>query len=213
MIEFICALYNEEEELRDLIEHVAPYVDHLNFVDDGSSDRTSDILEEYRQGPNWHVNYAYIRHTGLCEVARIEALKMCADDSWVLMCDADERFEDLRAIKDWVDSEESKKYTHVWFRQKEYLDGNHTRTYGKVKLFRKNAVHLSPIIHSDPSFDGEGTNLEWVVNHRKTSVKQVMREKEYLSTYNKLLEDGLIDQGQKDWFLSMHYYVRQEPHG
>lgn len=214
MIEFMTTLYNEQEEVQDLINHVEPYVSRLNIVDDGSTDLTRQIL-----GYNWEhsthkkIRFKVIKHTGLCEVARIEALAMCNDASWILLLDADERFEDIRAIKEWLDSEESEKYTHVWFSQKEYLDGNYSRTYGKVKVFRKSVAHFSPIIHSDPQFDGEGANLGWVVKHRKSSVKQVMREKEYIQTYNKLLEEGTIDQGQKEWFLSMHHYVRQEPHG
>lgn len=215
MITFMTTLYNEEHEIMDLMMHVAPYVGAFAVIDDGSTDSTPKLLRQVKafvnEGGYDSFTYKLIPHTGSCELGRIEALKLVPDGSWVIMLDADERFEDgvLPKIVDWIRSDPS--YTHMYFEQREYIDGNHVRTFQKPKVFKKESIHLPEIIHGDPTFDGDPVGLGWVVIHRKTTDKQIRREIEYLATYKKLLDEGKIDQGKHDWFVSMHHYVR--PHG
>lgn len=212
MIEFISAVYNESAEIDDLVQHVYPFVDRINIVDDGSTDDTALKL-------NMHVlsddktTYKTIEHTGLCEVARIHALEMCADDSWVVMLDADERFESpsLSQIVDFV-KEAPDHITHVYFGQKEYIDGVQVAEFAKVKLFKKSAAHLPEVIHRDPSFEGEPYNFGGYVIHRKSREKQIMREMQYIDTYEKLFEEGKVTRSDVNWFKSMHHYVRDR-HG
>ena len=194
-LNFIAALYNEEAEVEDLIDHISPYVEGLYFADDGSTDKTRLLLLTSPQYPD-KVHLRAIEHTGLCEVARIKALETVPDGSWVLMLDADERFAPgvLEDVKAWLRSIDSTKYTHVYFFQEEIIDGVSVRAFQKVKLFRKDSAHLPEMIHADPQFDGDGIYKgEWVVFHRKTSDKQKQREREYLDTYQKLFEEGKID--------------------
>jgi glycosyltransferase involved in cell wall biosynthesis len=229
MLEFISAVYNEEAEIDDLVEHIYPYVDAMHFTDDGSTDTTLDHLgkwwdrfneEYYYNNEDYYTDPLYGKftwhsydHTGLCEVGRIRALEMCDNDSWVLMLDADERFAPgvLEAVVEFCKAP-PEGVTHVYFSQKEFIDGRPITEFAKVKLFKKSAAHLPEIIHRDPTFDGEAYNFGGVVIHRKTHNKQIMRELQYLDTYDKLLDAGKVTQGDVDWFKGMHHYVK-ERHG
>lgn len=214
MIEFIAAVYNEEAEISGLLEHIYPYVEHINIVSDGSTDDTDFILGKLIQTYKT-LNYKRILHTGLPETVKHEALQMVQDGSWALMLDADERFDNhvLEQIRDFVNSDESKDIDYVYFRQVEIIDKVGVREFQKAKLFRKEAISF-PLnnIHADDVFTGNGIFKEdWVVLHRKGSYKQVIREREYLNTYKKLLVEGHIDKGRYEWLVGLHHYVK--PHG
>lgn len=211
MIEFISTLYNESAEVEDLVVHIYPLVDKLNIIDDGSTDDTARKLEEFGI-LSYKVNFKTIEHTGLCELGRIEALKMCQDDSWIIMLDADERFTEDTFDKLEEFFKNPGDITHIFFSQKEFIDGKLMAEFAKVKVFKKSVAHLPEIIHRDPQFDGEPTNIGGTVIHRKTSNKQVMRELEYLQTYDNLLDAGKVTQSDVDWFKGMHHYVRDR-HG
>jgi len=205
---FIAATYNEENEIISLLDHVRDYVDYCYVVDDGSTDGTARLLGEWEE---WEENLLYkvINHTGLPETVKNEALKLVPDGSWVLMLDADERFQTkLSEIIRWVKSPASEEIDYVYFRQLEIIDGNHVRTFQKCKLFRKESITFSDGIHADDVFIGEGAYYDWEVIHRKSSNKQRQREREYLETYKKLLDEGKIDNGRYEWLRNLHHYER-----
>ena len=218
MIEFIGALYNESDELGSLIQHIKPYVDKIHFVNDGSTDDTLHWLRQWAyildDGSTCPLDYKTIEHTGLPETVKAKALSMCQPDSWVIMLDADERFAvgTLEQIVKFINSEESKDVTHVWFTLFEYIDGIQTKVFQKCRLFRAYAAHFSERVHEDDLFDGSGANFDWIVIHRKSSSKQVARELEYLETYRKLLDTGAINQDRVNDLVSNHYFVKV-PHG
>lgn len=217
MISFIAAVYNEENEIEDLIKHVAAYVNSFYIVDDGSTDATFDLLHERNWlrvsgEKRWMIKQ--IEHTGLPETVKAEALKMVPPNSWVIMLDADERFAPgvLDAIQTFLNSSEEANYDYVYFHQYEVIDQVIVREFQKCKLFRKEAMQF-PLdnIHADDVLTGRGLYKdEWAVYHRKTTNKQITRETEYLSTYKKLLAEGKIDQGRYEWLVGLHHYVR--PH-
>lgn len=221
MLEFIAAVYNEEAEIDDLINHVDGYVDRINIVDDVSTDNTPFLLDEWwnklnRANHDWDIFtwHQMETHTGLPETVKKAALQVVEDDNWVLMLDADERFAPgvLEAIQKWLRTLEAQKYSHVYFQQLEILGGQHVRTFQKSKLFRKEAITFSSGIHEDDQFTGEGTyKPEWIVYHRKSVEKQVQRESEYIDTYRKLLEEGKIDMGRYDWLRGLHYFEKGYP--
>jgi len=222
-IAFIAAVYNEEKEILDLLYSVCPYVQGLFVVDDGSTDNTVGMLGGYRLYPPLNrdtgfptsLQFETIEHTGLPETVKARALKMVPEDyEWVLMLDADERFiTPLQEIIDWIKSPVSEEVDYVYFDQFEVIDGKHVRSFQKCKLFKRNAIKF-PLndIHKDDELIGNGAYFGWQVIHRKTTNKQIQREFEYLQTYDKLLEDGHIDEGRRDWLRNLHHYVR-EPHG
>ncbi len=213
MLSFISALYNEESEIVDLLEHVEPYVDGIYLADDGSTDNTKLLLLTYPRDIE-RITFTTMEHTGLPETVKNEALKMVPDDSWVLMLDADERFapgvlDQLAAWYRFVDKQYNQdNITHVYFRQVEIIDGQPVREFQKSKLFKKDSIIFSTGIHEDDRFLGEGLyKPEWLVYHRKTSQKQRLREMEYLETYDKLLQEGKIDEGRRQWLRGLHHYV------
>lgn len=214
-LSFIAALYNEEQELPDLIEHVAGHVDSICFADDGSTDETDTILHDYAQWYGEH-NFDFrsisLLHIGLPETVKNEALRLVidGDSGWVLMLDADERFAEgvLDRVVDWLLTSESINYTHAYFQKLEIIDGRHVRTFQKSHLFRKGAIRFSTGIHEDDQFTGNGIYKEdWIVLHRKTSDKQKQREREYLDTYDRLYEQGKIDEGRLHWLRGLHHYI------
>jgi hypothetical protein len=125
------------------------------------------------------------------------------------MLDADERFiTPLSEIIAWIKSPASEKIDYVYFDQYEIIDGEHVRTFQKCKLFRKESITFSTGIHEDDVFTGNGDYYGWKVAHRKTSYKQIVREKEYLETYKKLLQEDMIDEGRFKWLVELHHYVK-----
>jgi glycosyltransferase involved in cell wall biosynthesis len=209
MLSFIAAVYNEEQEIDKLLSHVYPWVDGIYIVDDESTDSTPTFLQSIED--NAKIHWKTIAHTGLPETVKNEALQMVPNGSWVLMLDADERLaEGVLASLRWTLGAAAKgsiDYTHFYFQQLEIIDGQHVRTFQKSKLFKKEAIHFSTGIHEDDRFDGEGLyKPEWVVYHRKTWDKQKQREAEYLVTYDKLLAEGKIDEGRRDWLRGLHYF-------
>lgn len=216
MINFIAALYNEKEEISSLISHVAYYVDGIYLADDHSEDNTATVI--YGHPYMGKISLKVLEtHTGLPETVKNEALSMVPDGSWVLMLDADERFAPgvLEALTGWLAGKEvcygatPETVTHVYFNQIEIIDGQAVRTFQKSKLFKKEAITFSTGIHEDDKFEGDGVyNPDWVVYHRKTSQKQVKREREYLETYKRLLDEGKIDEGRYQWLRGLHHYVR-----
>jgi glycosyltransferase involved in cell wall biosynthesis len=214
MIEFIAALFNEQQEVDDLIYHVYNWVDRVNLVDDASYDQTVRIVKDTMAAfdPDRKINLRVIAHSGLPEYVKDQALQMCRDGSWVIMLDADERFDAgvLAQIVKWVNSPESAVVDYVYFNQKEIIDGRHVRSFQKAKLFRKEAITFpTENIHADDHFEGEGIFREdWVVFHRKSTSKQVNRGIEYLATYKRLLAEGKIDEGRYKWLVGLHHYVK-----
>lgn len=212
---FIAAVYNEENEVFDLIQHVMGYVDGIRIVDDGSEDDTAYLLgmisTENELYTETYPDYKYktIKHTGLPETVKNEALKGVPDGAWVLMLDADERFATpLSEIVEWVKSPASEEVDYVYFNQYEIIDGIHVRTFQKSKLFRKESITFPTGIHEDDRFEGRGWGSDWAVVHRKTSGKQRVREEEYIQTYQKLLDEGKIDEGRYRWLVGLHHYVK-----
>lgn len=213
-IAFISAVYNEIKEIDDLINHVSPYVDKICIVDDGSTDGTWEYLQE-AWITSQKMGIYQIPHSGLPETVKDEALGLVEDETeWVLMLDADERFiTPISEIVEWTKAPSAKEVDYVYFDQYEIIDGEHVRTFQKCKLFRKGAIKF-PLndIHKDDELIGQGAYFGWKVAHRKGSYKQIQRELEYLRTYDKLFEEGHIDEGRRNWLRNLHHYVK-EPHG
>lgn len=208
-ISFIAAVYNEENEIIDLLYHVNRYVDWVYIVDDGSTDTTPQLLQGYKEAIK-DLDYKIIPHTGLPETVKNEALQMVPDGSWVIMLDADERFiTPLPEIIAWIESPASKEVDYVYCEQHEIIDDEHVRSFQKCKVFRKESITFArDNIHADDQFDGIGDFFGWKVAHRKSSYKQIQREQEYLQTYKRLLDEGKIDQGRYEWLVNLHHYVK-----
>jgi glycosyltransferase involved in cell wall biosynthesis len=106
----LIAVRDEERYLPGFLHHIREHVDGIVALDDGSTDRTAEILgrekrvvallREARGGPP-HAHESANRHRLLVEAARLKA-------RWVLCADADERLElgFLRRLRDEAKSGE-----------------------------------------------------------------------------------------------------------
>ena len=209
MLSFIAALYNEEKEVEDLLDHVQPYVDEIIVVDDGSTDETYNLAFSWMQNHDTPSDLWKIKHIGRPETVKQIAL-LHTNHDWVLMLDADERFADgvLHDIQEFLDSDIAHDITHVWFGLEEFIDNQFTKGFAKCRLFRRDAVTFSTGIHQSDQFAGQGASFDWRVIHRKTSEKQIAREMEYVRTYYEMLKAGEITEEDMQWLMSNHYFVR-----
>lgn len=203
---FLVATYNEEIEILDLLNSVRPYVDEIVVSDDGSEDSTIALVEESGLADK----IVKGEHVASCEETRIRGLAVMESD-WILILDADERIpnEYLEQIEKSIEWLEMKGITHVYFNQEEYLDGQHTRTFQKVKLARKDSLYLPEVIHGDISVEGLHAVSPWIVLHRKTTNKQIQRETEYIEAYKQKVAEGKMSQEWADKVKQWHYFVKE----
>jgi len=209
------ATFNEEAEILDLLNSVSQVADFFVVSDDGSTDKTVELAE------NWGASVLKFEHTGLPETIKARGVdfikNMFKTDTWILMLDADERID--QATQDKIVTfirRDAENISHVWFNLVEFIDGVQTRAFLKCRLFRAGAARFSESVHEDDLFEGQGASFGWVVIHRKTKEKQVLREKEYIQTYAKLLNEGKVTQEWVDRCVGFHYFVKEVglvPHG
>ena len=98
-ISLVMMVKNEEDMIRDCLEHVQHVVDEYVIVDTGSTDKTIDIINKFAEHSSvpvkllhypWCDNYSIPRNFG----------KDNASQRWILHLDADERikYEDLKML-------------------------------------------------------------------------------------------------------------------
>jgi len=75
---------NEAEYLENCLKHISPWVRELIVVDTGSSDATPTIAK--------HCGAACSSSTGTTIFLPLEFLSTAANEAWILVLDADERF-------------------------------------------------------------------------------------------------------------------------
>jgi glycosyltransferase involved in cell wall biosynthesis len=203
---FLTAVYNEQDEIWDLLESVRPYVDTIVVSDDGSTDSTVD----------WAVNSGEVDvlvmgpHLASCEETRIRGFKRIVED-WVLILDADERIDPtgLQMIYDRIQHAAEEGFTHIYFAQDEYIDGQHMHTFSKIKAARTDSIHLPVGIHDDISCIGDSVNLGIRVIHRKTLNKQIQREHEYIEAYKRKIKEGKMTEQRAAEVTGWHYVVKK----
>lgn len=98
---------NEEDYLKDIIEHHLPWVDAMYFLDTGSTDSSLDILKEYKSNKLYYEEY-HTKYTPQYDVpweqmtnpfpeveVRNFAIKRCQEifkPDWLIQLDGDEIF-------------------------------------------------------------------------------------------------------------------------
>lgn len=86
-------VYNEVNYVRGILDRVREYADNILLIDDGSTDGTPEILEEFRQPMGLEI----IRHTTNLGYGRAisESFKHAAkqDYDWVITMDCDDQHE------------------------------------------------------------------------------------------------------------------------
>lgn len=204
-LSFLTAVYNEEDEILDLLQSVAPYVDQVVVSDDGSTDRTVEIAEA-----SGLVDVIVLsEHSASCEETRQRGFRFVTGD-WLLFLDADERIDPqgMEILRKSIPDLERDGVTHVYFSQDEVIDNRLLQTFAKIKMARTDSIHFPTGIHDEVRCDGEPVNLEVRVLHRKTTEKQVMRERQYLEAYERKIAEGKMTRQRATEVSGWHHFVR-----
>jgi glycosyltransferase involved in cell wall biosynthesis len=203
---FLTAVYNEQDEIVDLLESVRPYVDTIVVSDDGSIDATiplalqTGLVDVFVLGP----------HLASCEEVRIRGIKRITED-WVLILDADERIDSngLELLRKSIEHDDAEGFSHIYFSQDEYIDGRITHSFAKIKAARRDSIHLPIGIHDDISCEGTPINIGIKVIHRKTMIKQIQREAEYIQAYKRKIAEGKMTPQRAAEVTEWHYVVKE----
>lgn len=157
ILDAFAIIYNEEELIRGMLESFLSLGDSLgtlSLVDNGSTDRTLQIVEEYSDRMN--ITLQDIHSTpnhGELRTRAISVLKA----PWILYLDSDETF--TSNFKDWLVSGELER-ADIWdvFKYSTILDRYHYVDGGNgpsTRLFRNlPGVHFPQNIHTHPEHPG-----------------------------------------------------------
>lgn len=98
----ICT-YNEEVFIGLCLEHLLPFVDEVIVVDNGSTDRTKEIIQSFNNPKIKFYDYPRVEPVDMGKVRSFSLEKATGD--WFLQVDADEIYPDtsLRIIRDTIE--------------------------------------------------------------------------------------------------------------
>jgi hypothetical protein len=208
----VCTLRNERPMLPYFFDYYRKIgVGHFLFIDNGSTDGTTDFLTNQRDCSVWGSKASYKKSRfGMDWVNHI--LARHAQDHWVLTVDADEFFvyphsdvRPLRALTDWLDNSSIKSfgallldmYSEKPIEETEYTPG--TNPFDSLCWFdsgnytiRKNALFGNLWIQGGPrmrAFFADRPNQAPALN--KTPLVRWKRGYVYYSSTHSLLPRGL----------------------
>ena len=153
---------NEEENIKDLLDLLTPYLDEIVVVDDYSEDRTREIAEN---NPKTRVFKKKLERFD--EQRNYGAQK--ASNEWVLQLDADERpsKELLERIRDLINTDKYDAYSFhvIGF---DALTGEEVKVgYPRIhtKLFKKSKAWYQGYVHEHVRVKGKLKFVPLVVKH------------------------------------------------
>jgi (heptosyl)LPS beta-1,4-glucosyltransferase len=188
---------NEEQNLPRALKSVEKLADEIIVVDMESTDKTVSIAKKAGAKVFTH------KHTGIVEPARDFAIKKATGD-WILILDADEEvsFSLVKKLKDITKDESSADYYRL--PRKNIIFGKwiqNSRWWPDyiIRFFKNGKVSWSEIIHSVPTTEGRGIDLEMkeelaIVHHNYDSVEQYILR---MNTYTTKQADLLQESGYK----------------
>ncbi|MFH1876665.1 MAG: glycosyltransferase [Candidatus Omnitrophota bacterium] len=206
--------YNRSAFLRIALQSVLrqTYSDfEIIIIDDGSTDTTADVVDEYRKNSNQCIWYLYQENRGPA-AARNRGLAL-AQGTFICFLDSDDRFlhSKLQRTTDYIGKNPHCKIFHteeIWYRNGEYLPQKAYHAKPSSFVF-KNSTRLcsisisTAVVHKD-IFSDIGTFDErlpacedydfWL---RATAVYPVLLIPEYLT----IKEGGRNDQQSKKYPL------------
>lgn len=151
-ISFVTMVKNEEVMIRGFLEHVQHLVDEYVIVDTGSTDKTLEIINDFKKycpvpvrviSYPWENNYSTPRNFG----------KSLAKGKWILRMDADERFmmEDITRLFGMTERESEFIIFHVINHMEEPNSSGRPPKYAStesMRLYRNyKEVFYSGLVH------------------------------------------------------------------
>lgn len=152
----VCAaVFNEEKNIKELLENVAPFADEIVIVDGGSQDKTPEIIKGFKNVKLINAHNPLHFHEN--KQKAIDA----AEGKWVLQLDADERVskELAREIREVIQQKDAKDGYYIprknWFLTRFLLKGGAYPDY-TLRLYKKGKAHfVMEEIHENVVVKGE----------------------------------------------------------
>ncbi len=188
---------NEEKNLPNCLKSVKNLADEIVVVDMESDDNTVKIAKKFGAKV-----YSHKRTGGYVEPARNFALSKATGD-WILLLDADEEISKTleNKLKNIIENPEADYYRlprkniifGKWIKHSSWWPDHN------IRFFKKNFVVWNELIHSVPTTQGKGLDLETsenfaIIHHNYQSIDQFV---ERLNRYTSRQAEGLIKAGYK----------------
>lgn len=207
-------VYNEEKDIKECLENIAPHVDEILIVDMDSTDKTAEIAYGF-------TNQIYRLPHLICGDFYKQFLAYNAKGDWLLWFYPDERFSQdfLQKMKGLTETDTFDAYALM---RHEYRDGIRLMPHGtnespnfQNRLHRRGqGIFYTELVHAElhGRFRSCGLPPEYFMEHRKTNVGQEFDNyrtycemkhllwkyrdtklypyKEYLDSYRKIIHDS-----------------------
>ncbi|MEK7570647.1 MAG: glycosyltransferase family 2 protein [Patescibacteria group bacterium] len=176
-ISVVISTFNNEKQIETCLKSVA-WADEIVVVDDGSTDKTLEIVKKYTSQIYHHKSVGYVEPT------RNFAIKKAAGD-WILIVDADEEVPESLAKKLRAIADTSSEITHVLLPRKNMIFGKWIQHTGwwpdhLIRFFKKGSVTWQDEIHSIPKTTGESMTLDGesngLIHHHYQAITQFLHK-------------------------------------
>ena len=151
-------LYNEEKYIKECLEDIKDFVDEIVIVIDSKTiDKTHEICKKY-------TDKIYFDTASCCEPLRPLCVKKSKGE-WLLILDADEKLdkEAKQAIKNIINNDI--KENGFFLKRKEIIFNKHLLTTWQLRLYRKDKVNYSLIMHEVPEISGKTSKASGHIMH------------------------------------------------
>jgi len=182
MLGLISQVYNEEKKIEKWLKPLLEYVDKAYIIDDGSIDKTYEVLFNIAYG---HENVWIYTEAHLGYDRYHMKLRELAETDWVIRLDVDEEIDTIDLAKimmthiPWCDEH---GYDSIKVTMKDYIDGRFIRDQEKIRIF-KNAdyiIHPGKIHTEEIGFKNTLFVPEITINHRRTKEEVLKGTEEML---------------------------------
>lgn len=145
----ICAK-NEEDFIGLCLKHLEPYVDEIIIVDNGSTDRTKEMIHNSLVFFSHYLNsnkvkiFDYPETNNMAEVRNFSLSKATGD--WIIQCDADEIYTagEMKKIRDFIETVDENGYisARVHYKNLAWRSGYAQTDFGHYpdRLYRRDVV-------------------------------------------------------------------------
>lgn len=173
-ISAVSFVWNEEKDIKECLENLAPHVDEILIVDMDSTDKTAEIAYDFTKE-------IYKKPHLICGDQYKDFLAHTAKGDWLLWFYPDERFGEsfLKKMHEFADSD---KYDAYAVMRHEYRDGTRLMPHGtdespnfQNRLHRKgHGIFYTELVHAELHGRARSCYLpsEYFMEHRKTDVAQ-----------------------------------------